>query len=96
MTRDEVLNTLKPLEPALKRLGFSKLYLFGSVARDEPETNDVDLLYEEAETKPDFFQLSAALDELEKVLGRRVDLVSRQRLHHRIRSRVEAELVEIY
>jgi predicted nucleotidyltransferase len=97
MTRADVLKTIRPLAPELKRLGLGKLYLFGSVARDEPETNDVDLLYEaENEEALDFFDLADAADRLEALLGRPVDLVERKRLHRRIRPRVEAELVEIY
>jgi len=96
MTRDEALEALKPLEPELRRLGFGKLYLFGSVARGEAETNDVDLLYEEGARAPGFSQLTDALARLEEVLGRRVDLIERHGLHRRIRPRVEAELVEIY
>lgn len=97
MRRAQVLAVVKPLEDELKRLGFGKLYLFGSVARDEPESHDVDLLYEaEQEGSPGFFELTDALARLEQVLGRSVDLVERQRLHHRLRPRVEADLVEIY
>ena len=97
MKRDDVLAAVKPLEGELKRLGFKKLYLFGSVARDEPNPQDVDLLYETGpEAGPGFFELTDALARLEQVLGSSVDLVERQRLHQRIRPRVEAELVEIY
>ncbi len=97
MRRAEVLSALRPLENELKRLGFGKLYLFGSVARDEPDPNDVDLLYEgRQEGSPGFFELTDALARLEQVLGRSVDLVDRQRLHYRLRPRVESELVEIY
>ncbi|HEX9931801.1 MAG TPA: nucleotidyltransferase domain-containing protein [Allosphingosinicella sp.] len=97
MSRADVLAAVKPLEGELKRLGFEKLYLFGSVARDEPNPQDVDLLYEAgSEAGPGFFELTDALARLEEVLGSRVDLVERERLHQRIRPRVEAELVEIY
>jgi predicted nucleotidyltransferase len=97
MRRAEVLAAVKPLEGELKRLGFGKLYLFGSVARDEPEPRDVDFLYEaKPEARPGFFQLTDALARLEEVLGSSVDLVDRQRLHQRIRPRVEAEMIEVY
>ena len=97
MTREDVFEKIRPLAPELKRLGLGKLYLFGSVAREEPNPNDVDLLYEAAENHElDFFELADATERLEGLLGRRVDLVERERLHRRIRPRVEAELVEIY
>lgn len=97
MTRNDVLNKIRPLAPELKRLGLGKLYLFGSVAREEPQPNDVDLLYEADEKhKLDYFELVDAAERLEELLGQRVDLVDRKLLHRRIRTRVEAELVEIY
>src|SRR3954465_10697633 len=97
MTRDGALETIRPLAPELKRLGLGKLYLFGSVAREEPQPNDVDLFYEADEKqKLDYFELADAAERLEKLLGKRVDLVDRKLLHRRIRPRVEAELVEIY
>jgi uncharacterized protein len=97
MTRDDVLEKIRALAPELKRLGLGKLYLFGSVAREDPHPNDVDLLYEAADDqKLDFFELVDATERLEELLGRPVDLVNRKLLHHRVRPRVEAELVEIY
>ena len=97
MTRTDVLDTVRLVAPELKRLGLCKLYLFGSVARGELRTNDVDLLYEaESDEALDFFNLVDATERLQALLGRPVDLVDRKLLHRRIRSRVEAELVEIY
>lgn len=97
MTREEILRRLKANEPELRRLGLGKLYLFGSVARDDPAAKDVDLLYEIGEF-PRFSYLDQAGAEiaLEKILGRPVDLVLRRALHERIRPRVEAEMVEIF
>lgn len=96
MKRDDVLEKIRLAAPELKRLGFGKLYLFGSVARGEAETRDVDLLYETAADPMDYFIIVEAIEKLEAILGQPVDLVERHRLHERIRGRVEAELVEIY
>lgn len=97
MTREEVLRRLKACEAELKRLGFAKLYLFGSAARSDPNAQDVDLLYEaEGTLRPGFHELADAWDRLEDILGMRVDLVDRQLLHRRIRPRVENEMVEVY
>lgn len=97
MKRDDVLAVLRPLESELKRLGFAKLYLFGSAARSDPAARDVDLLYEaEGTRRPGFHELFDASDRLEEVLGTRVDLIDRELLHRRIRPRVESEMVEIY
>jgi predicted nucleotidyltransferase len=96
MKREDVLEKIRRAAPELKRLGFGKLYLFGSVARDEMDTRDVDLLYETSAEPMDYFVIIEAIEKLEALLGRPVDLVERQQLHRRIRPRVEAELVEIY
>lgn len=97
MKRDDVLEKIRPLEAELKRLGFAKLYLFGSAARSNPEARDVDLLYEaEGTLRPGFHELADAWDRLEALLGKQVDLVDRKLLHRRIRPRVENEMVEIY
>ena len=88
---------LRPLELELRRLGFAKLYLFGSAARSDPDARDVDLLYEaEGNLRPGFHELADAWDRLEDILGKPVDLVDRNLLHRRIRPRVEDEMVEIY
>ncbi|HEX8621984.1 MAG TPA: nucleotidyltransferase domain-containing protein [Allosphingosinicella sp.] len=96
MKRDDVLERIRLAAPELKRLGFGKLYLFGSVARGEAVTRDVDLLYEAAGEPIGYFTIVETIEKLEAILGQPVDLVERQRLHQRIRPRVEAELVEIY
>jgi predicted nucleotidyltransferase len=96
MKRDDVLEKLRLAAPELKRLGFGKLYLFGSVARGETDARDVDLLYETTNESIDYFTIADAVEKLKVLLGQPVDLVERQRLHRRIRPRVEAELVEIY
>lgn len=97
MNRGEVLDALRRLEPELKRLGFAKLYLFGSAARSDPKARDVDLLYEaEGVLRPGFPELADAWDRLETILGKPVDLVDRELLHQRIRPSVENEMVEVY
>jgi predicted nucleotidyltransferase len=96
MKRDDVLAKIRLAAPELKRLGFEKLYLFGSVARGEADTRDVDLLYEAAGHPIGYFTIVEVTEKLESILGQPVDLVERQRLHRRVRPRVEAELVEIY
>jgi predicted nucleotidyltransferase len=97
MTRDDVLARLRAREPQLRSLGLGKLYLFGSVARGEANSKDVDLLFEIGDS-PHFTLLdqAGALIALEEILGSPVDLVERKMLHRRIRPKVEADLVEIF
>jgi hypothetical protein len=95
MTRAETIAAIRALETELHALGVKSLGLFGSVARDEAgPTSDVDVLVE--------FQGPATLDAyvdlkrlLERVLGRRVDLVTQGALKPLVRPHVERDLIDV-
>lgn len=74
--KNEVLQALSAALPALKeQYGVSLLALYGSVARDEAETDsDVDLLVELE--RPLGFAFVDLASELEEHLGRPVDLAT--------------------
>jgi predicted nucleotidyltransferase len=58
MKRDEAIACLKQHEPELKQLGVERLFLFGSVARDEAaEDSDVDLFFDTKKGDLDLFGL---------------------------------------
>jgi len=77
------------------RLGVKSLSVFGSVARgEENDTSDLDVLVE--------FQGPATLDAfmdlkdlLERISGRRVDLVTQRALKPLVRSYIQQELVRV-
>jgi predicted nucleotidyltransferase len=71
----------------------TELALFGSVLRDDfgPES-DVDVLVTFAEGKTPGFSYITMEEELSELLaGRRVDVVTKKYLYHRLRDRVLAE-----
>jgi hypothetical protein len=92
LNRESVLATLDLHAPELRRLGARSLALFGSVARGEgSESSDIDLL---VELQPKTFD--AYMDVklfLEKVLGRKVDLVLADAVKPRLRSVILGEAV---
>ena len=95
--RDAVLAVLRSNRGRLAALyGVRDLLLFGSVARGEAtDTSDVDLI---VEFDPDRITLPTFLDftdDLEALLGRRVDVVSLKKLTPRLRAQVEAEAVRV-
>jgi predicted nucleotidyltransferase len=93
MRRDEALSILRAQTARLRALGVASLELFGSVARDEAgPQSDVDLLVV-FDHPVGLFELLDVQDELELLLGRKVDLVPRDALKPRIRDRVMAEAV---
>jgi predicted nucleotidyltransferase len=95
--RDAVLALLRTHRARFaERYGVRDLVLFGSVARGEAtDTSDVDLV---VEFDPECVTLTSFLDfaeDLEALLGRRVDIVSLPKLPPRLRARVEAEALRV-
>src|ERR1700712_42280 len=79
------------------RYGVARLDVFGSVSRGEAAPDsDVDVLYDLAPGARLGWDIEALADELAAVLGRPVDLVSRNALHERLRASVLAEARVLY
>jgi predicted nucleotidyltransferase len=97
MDRDQVIRILRENAEELHDMGLAKLYLFGSMARGESAPADVDLAFEVA-GNPHFSLMTqaGAMNRIEELLGRPVDLVQRECLHPRIKNRIEAEMVEVF
>jgi hypothetical protein len=92
MRKAEALAILKNHQADLETLGVKSVYLFGSVARDEATaTSDVDVLVELA--KPMGWEFFDIQREMEKWLGRKVDLGTIDSLKPRIREKVLAEVM---
>lgn len=87
---------LKTLLETFKRQYSEKYHLrtlgyFGSYARDEAtEDSDVDIVFET--NAPNLFRTATMKQELESLLGRRVDVVRlRERMNPRLRDRIIRE-----
>ncbi len=75
------------------RFGIRLLGVVGSVARgDEKPESDIDLVYDIA-GRPTLFDLSNAAFELEKLLGRSIDLVDPKAMRPAARTYIERDLV---
>ncbi|MET0435286.1 MAG: nucleotidyltransferase family protein [Cellulomonas sp.] len=80
-----------------RRYGFARLDVFGSEARDEATAgSDVDVLYDLVPGRHLSWEVVDAADDLARILGRPVDLVSRRALHPLLRDQVEAEARPLY
>lgn len=77
MEQQKVLDTLATQKQLLlQKYGVTRLGIFGSVARGQATPqSDVDVI---VEMPPDLFQMVHLRDDLEEILGARVDLI---RLH---------------
>ena len=93
-TREQILATLREQHALLSlRYPIERMALFGSWARgDAREDSDVDVLVEVAPSIGlRFVDLG---DELEKALGRRVDLVSRRAIKPSLWKQIEPDLID--
>lgn len=93
-SRDQIIATLhRQRELLSSRYPIRRLALFGSWARgDAREDSDVDVLVEvDGSIGLRFVDLA---DEIERSLGRRVDLVSRRAIQPALWKRIEPELID--
>ena len=78
-----------------RRHGVTAVKVFGSFVRNEARPDsDLDLLVEAGVQTPPFFPGGLVAD-LEEALGRRVDIVEDEALHHLLRDRIRAEAVPL-
>jgi predicted nucleotidyltransferase len=98
MKRSEALRKLNAYADALKALGATSLYLFGSTARSKADAaSDIDLFIDyDPRGRFSALDLVAAKRLLEKGLGVEVDLTTRNGLHPLIRKKVEAEATRVF
>jgi predicted nucleotidyltransferase len=88
---DDILGELQRRRDALTGFGVVRLFLFGSFLHDEAKpTSDVDLLVD-FDGDPTFDRYMDLKFFLEDLLGRRVDLATRDSLRPRLRTRIERE-----
>jgi predicted nucleotidyltransferase len=96
-TRAEALSILKRYEAEIRKLGVQHLYLFGSIARDEATADsDVDLFFDYEKEKFGLLELIEVKERLSDLLGRKVDVMTRDSLHKSLRLRIEAEAVSVF
>lgn len=94
ITKEHILQRLGDAKPRLERdFPIGRLALFGSWARDEQtDDSDVDILVEmDPSIGLGFVSLA---DQLERILGRSVDLVSHRAIRPRMWDQIESELID--
>jgi hypothetical protein len=93
MVCDELIATLKRHRADLDCMGVSRLAIFGSFARgEERPDSDVDILVD-FNVPVSIFKFLDVKERLETLLGRSVDLVTRDALKPQLRDRILAEAV---
>ena len=97
MTRDSVVQTLLAHRQQLEPFGVRSLSLFGSAAREKMSPDsDIDILVEFApEAEVGLFRFLELRDLLSDLLGRPVDLVTRDALHPALEPTILEEAVHV-
>lgn len=94
-TRDEIIRLLEREKPRImNRYKVRRLALFGSYARgDQNESSDVDIL---VDADPSIgLEFVTLAEELERILGQRVELVSARAVNKRNMEIIQPELVDV-
>jgi predicted nucleotidyltransferase len=97
MEREQAISRIKAAEPAIRSLGASALYLFGSTSRNEARPgSDVDVYIDRDASKPfGMMQLTELEFLLEQILGTEVDLATRTSLHPMLREEIEKSAIRV-
>lgn len=96
MAIDRFLNEKRePIKKIADRYGVTNIRVFGSMSRTEANAeSDVDLLVDLGDDCS-LLDRIALIQELEDLLGRRVDLVNQKNLHWYIRDKVTKEAIPL-
>ena len=98
MKRDAAISALKKEAEAVKALGATSLFLFGSTVRGEAtETSDLDVFIEyEHDTGFSLIELVGIKHYLEDQLGVTVDITTRDSLHPMLKKRIEDSAERVF
>lgn len=94
-SKEDVLKQLSSAKNSLfQKYRLKSLGLFGSFARgSQTPQSDVDLLFES--TEPLGMEVVDMCMEIEKLLGRRVEVVSRKAIKKRMRSYIDKDVIYV-
>jgi predicted nucleotidyltransferase len=98
MNRLEAIDKLKRQAQAIKAMGATSLYLFGSVAQnDTARGSDLDLFIDyEPNSRFNAFDLIGIKQLLESELGIDVDITTRDGLHPMLRANIEQSAFQVF
>jgi hypothetical protein len=98
MNRTDAIAGLRANADAVRAMGATSLYLFGSTARDEASaTSDLDLVIEyDRSSRFNAFDLIGIKLFLEERLGTEVDVTTDDALHPRLRERIEQAAIRVF
>jgi uncharacterized protein len=98
MNRAEAIDKLRNHADAIRAMGATSLYVFGSTVRDETRPgSDLDLFIDyEATSRFNAFDLVGIKQFLEDELGMGVDVTTRDGLHPMLRADIERTAIRVF
>jgi predicted nucleotidyltransferase len=98
MTRTDAISQLLRHADAIKAMGATSLYLFGSTARNEAAADsDLDLFLEyDPESRFSLIDLVGIKLFLEETLGIEADVTTRDSLHPMLKEKIERSAVRVF
>ncbi len=98
MTRSEAIDRLRAHADAIKAMGATSLYLYGSTFRDEAgSSSDLDIFVDyDSRSKFNLLDLVDIKLLLESELGLEVDVTTRNSLHPMLKSNIEKTAVRVF
>ncbi len=98
MNRIEAIDKLKRRADAIKAMGATSLYLFGSIAQDQAvRESDLDLFIDYGpSSRFNAFDLVGIKQFLETELGVNVDITTRDGLHPMLRDVIEQSAIRVF
>jgi predicted nucleotidyltransferase len=98
MDRIEAIQRLQEHADAIKAMGATSLYVFGSTARNEARVDsDLDVFIDyDRHTRFNAFDLVGIKQFLEKELSMHVDVTTRDGLHPMLRAEIERAAVRVF
>jgi predicted nucleotidyltransferase len=98
MNRNDAILRLRQTEDAVRGMGATALYLFGSTARDGAKSaSDLDLFIDyDPETRFSLLDLVGIKQHLEEELVMDVDITTRNSLHPMLRADIEQSAIRVF
>ncbi|MBZ9963204.1 nucleotidyltransferase domain-containing protein [Mesorhizobium sp. B292B1B] len=98
MRKDEIIERLRRNADAIRGMGATSLYLFGSIARDSGNTDsDLDLFIDYDPTRRfSLIDLVGIKQFLEENISAEIDLTTRDSLHPMLKAEIERSAVCVF
>ena len=97
MNLGDAVTLLKQHQAALKKMGVTRLYMFGSTVRGEQRTDsDVDMFFDYEREGMTLFRLMDIEEKACEILGCKADIMTRDSIHPFLRSRVENSALQVF